>query len=203
MNIPAVTFTNPVLPVEKELTVNAVAQAAGAHPKLVRKWRDAGLLMDFTPSQVRPFVEAATVSAERTLPIIQTDAASPAGPDTSAKPLVRNFYGESPSLSNDDWKDAQRGDWTGVSGAELLDGRFLLVGLGGVITGVTRVSGVDEASDPRKVRLHLEILGRVTSSLAEGQMYLNPNEDSEEVEFARSLLGKRYAPQRGGSITRI
>lgn len=196
MTAPTIT-TIPAAPVvEEELTVNAAAALLGTQRRNIDKLRSSGYLTDLTPASLNAIRTADFVSAGKQLPLIQTAPAEAAAEGTD----WRNWYGDAPALSNEDWLNAQRGDWTGAGAERIEKAQYLAVGLGGIITGATRVIKAVPSEDPRKARFELQLLGRLTGDLKSGAKTFNDEASAEDLEFARSIVGKRYEPRPGGSI---
>lgn len=196
MTAPAITTTPAAPVIEEELTVNAAAALLGTQRRNIDKLRSSGYLADLTPSSLNAIRTADFVSAGKQLPLIQTAPAEAADEATE----WRNWYGDAPTLSNEDWLNAQSGDWTGAGAERIEKAQYLAVGLGGIITGATRVLKAVPSEDPRKARFELQLLGRLTGDLKSGAKTFNDGASAEDLEFARSIVGKRYEPRAGGSI---
>jgi hypothetical protein len=196
MPIPEITLT-PAAPILDEvLTPNAAAAYLNTNRRNIAKLLAAGYLEDLALSSLNPIRIADFVSADKQLPLIQTAPAEVA----VENPDWRKWWGDAPTLSDEDWLDAQRGDWTGAGPERIEKVGYLLVGLGGVITGVTKVIRAVPSGDPRKARFELELLGRLTGDLRSFQKSFPESSSDEEQLFAHSLVGKRYEPRAGGSV---
>jgi hypothetical protein len=180
--------------VEEELSPNAAAGYLFTSRANVTKLRTAGYLENLTIESLKPIRVADQVTAGGKLPLIQT---APAEPSTDG---WRNWWGDAPYLSDTDWLNAQCGDWTGASAARIVDAGYLLVGIGGLITGVTKVLGAVPSGDPRKARFDLQLLGRLTGDVRSYQKVFPEDASDEDQLFAHSLVGKRYEPRAGGSV---
>lgn len=196
MPTPTITLTPAPALIEEELTVNAASTFLGTHKRNIDKLLAAGYLADLALSSLTPIRTADFVTAGRQLPLIQTAPAEVA----VETPDWRNWFGDAPTLSNEDWINAQRGDWTGAGADRVEKARYLAVGLGGIITGATRVIKAVPAAEPRKARFELQLLGRLTGDLKSGAMTFNEEASAEDLAFARSIVGKRYEPRAGGSV---
>lgn len=196
MILPELTFT-PAAPIHDEvLSENAAATYLGTTRRNITRLLAAGYLEDLTLSSLDPIRKADFVSAGKQLPLIQTAPAEVAVED----PDWRKWWGDAPTLSNEDWLDAQRGDWNGAGPDRIEKVGYLLVGLGGIITGVTKVIRAIPSGHPRKARFELELLGRLTGDLRSFQKSFPETPSDEEQLFAHSLVGKRYEPRAGGSV---
>ncbi|MET4144068.1 hypothetical protein [Arthrobacter sp. UYCo732] len=196
MPAPSITLTPAPALIEEEFTMNAASTFLGTHKRNIEKLRAAGYLDDLTLASLTPIRTADFVSADKKLPLIQTAPAEVAVEETD----WRNWYGDSPSLSNEDWINAQRGDWTGAGAERIEKVQYLAVGLGGIITGATRVIKAVPSSDPRKARFELQLLGRLTGDLKSGDVTFNEEASEDDLTFAHSVVGKRYEPRAGGSV---
>lgn len=194
MALPEIT-TTPAEPILDEvLTPNAAAAYLNTARRNIAKLLESGYLADLSLSSLAPIRTADFVTAGGQLPLIQT---APAEESTDG---WRKWWGDAPTLSDEDWLNAQRGDWTGAGADRIVKAGYLLVGLGGVITGVTKVIKAVPSSDPRKARFELELLGRLTGELKFFEKTFPETSTEEEQLFAFSLVGKRYEPRAGGSV---
>jgi hypothetical protein len=194
MTLPEITLT-PAAPVLDEvLTPNGAAAYLQTARRNIAKLLDAGYLKDLSLSSLDPIRKADFVSAGGQLPLIQTAPAEESTDDW------RRWWGDAPALSDTDWLNAQRGDWTGAGPERIEKVGYLLVGLGGVITGVTKVLKAVPSGEPRKARFELELLGRLTGELKSFEKTFPETSTEEEQLFAFSLVGKRYEPRAGGSV---
>ena len=196
MPTPAITITPAATLTEEQLTMNAASAFLGTHKRNVEKLLAAGYLADLTLSSLTPIRTADFVSAGKQLPLVQTAPAEVA----VETPDWRNWFGDAPTLANEDWINAQRGDWTGAGADRVEKARYLAVGLGGIITGATRVIKAVPSEDTRKARFELQLLGRLTGDLKSGTRFFNDEATAEDLAFARSIVGKRYEPRAGGSV---
>ncbi|QOD05873.1 hypothetical protein [Pseudarthrobacter sp. BIM B-2242] len=194
MATPSITLTPADPVIEEELSPNAAAGYLLTSRANVTKLRAAGYLADLTVESLKPVRTADLVTAGGKLPLIQT---APAERSTDG---WRTWWGDAPHLSNSDWLNAQRGDWTGAGAARIVDAGYLLVGIGGLITGVTKVVKAVPSGDPRKSRFELELLGRLTGEVRSLEKDFPETASDEDQLFAHSLVGKRYEPRAGGSI---
>ncbi|MDO5863419.1 MULTISPECIES: hypothetical protein [Paenarthrobacter] len=194
MTLPDITLTpaDPIL--DEILTPNAAAAYLQSTRPNITKLLASGYLADLTMSSLTPLRTAGFVSAGGQLPLIQTAPAEESTDDW------RKWWGDAPTLSDEDWLNAQRGDWTGAGADRIERASYLLVGLGGVITGVTRVIKAVPSGSPRKARFELELLGRLTGELKSFEKSFPERPSDEEQLFAHSLVGKRYEPRAGGSV---
>jgi hypothetical protein len=194
MTLPDITLTpaDPIL--DEILTPNAAAAYLQSTRPNITKLLASGYLADLTMSSLTPLRTADFVSAGGQLPLIQTAPAEESTDDW------RKWWGDAPTLSAEDWLNAQRGDWTGAGADRIERAGYLLVGLGGVITGVTRVIKAVPSGSPRKARFELELLGRLTGELKSFEKSFPESLSDEEQLFAHSLVGKRYEPRAGGSV---
>lgn len=194
MALPKITFTPSPAPVEV-LSVGAAAKYALTTPHLLGKLLQAGYIASLTREDLAPLRVADTVtSADGRLPLIQT------APARQLDEGWRTWVGDSPELSDEDWLRAQCGDWNRAPKVAFLDAGYALVGLGGVITGVTKVVGLLDSGDTSKARFEMQLLGRLAGDLVTARHSINPDATAEDQEFALSLLGKRYPSQQGGSV---
>jgi len=196
MTIPEFTFTPAAPFIDEALTPNAAASHLGTARRNIAKLLDAGYLQDLSMSSLEPIRRADFVSAGKQIPLVQTAPAEAAVED----PNWRKWWGDAPTLSDEDWLNAQCGDWTGAGPERIVKVGYLLVGLGGVITGVTKVIKAVPSGDSRKARFELELLGRLTSDLRSFQKSFQESSSDEDLLFAQSLVGKRYEPRAGGSV---
>lgn len=196
MPVPQITLT-PAEPLADEvLTPNAAAAFLGTTRANVAKLLAAGYLQDLSMSSLKPVRLADFVSAGKTLPLVQTAPAEVA----VETPDWRKWWGDAPTLSDEDWLDAQCGDWTGAGAGRVVNTGYLLVGLGGIITGVTKVITAVPSGDPRKARFKLKLLVRLTGDLRSAATSCPDEASAEDRMFARSLVGRRYEPRAGGSV---
>lgn len=196
MTYPELTFTEPTIN-EPKLTLGAAAKLAGTSEYLLNKLLKASYLGGLNRADLQPFLDAKFVTASGQLAVIQTDVAS------QARDSWREWTGDAPHLTHEQWRNAQRGDWTGVNAVEVHESGYLVVGIGGLITGVGKINGVEDSGDSRKARFDMDVLGRLTSDLATGEIYLNPAASEPDRQFSMALIGKRFEPQRGGSVGHI
>lgn len=194
MSVPTVTTTPAPRYKEEELTPNAAAAFARTGRSQIEKLKNAGYLADLTMSSLIPLLEASHVACNGTVPLIQT------APSQESTEGWRPFFGDSVSLSDPEWILAQCGDWTGVSDGRVVLAKYALVGLGGVITGATKVMGVLDSGQPRKSRFDLELIGRLSGDLKSKDTSVSPTASKEEIDFAQSVLGQRYVPKAGGTV---
>lgn len=194
MPIPQITVTPAAPIIDEVLTPNAAAAYVDTPRPNISKLLAATYLQDLSMSSLEPLRKADFVSAGKQLPLIQTAPAEESTDDW------RKWWGDAPTLSDEDWLNAQRGDWTGASPDRIAKVGYLLVGLGGIITGVTKVSRAVPSGHPRKARFELELLGRLTGDLRSNQKTFPETPSDEEQLFAFNLVGKRYKPLAGGSI---
>lgn len=194
MPYPELTIIEPVVQ-ETRYTPSSVAKLAGTSDHLVNKLLRGGYL-DLTRDSVEAFVRAARVSAGGLLPVLKTDSPSPDG-------TWRPWSGDGLSLNNSEWLDAIRGDWHAVTVEKVLSAECLLGGLGGLVTGVAKVIDREDTGDNTKARFNAALIGRLVSNISSGEIYLNPAVSEEDRQFAKSVIGKRYEPERGGSVSYI
>lgn len=194
MTLPEITTTpaDPIL--DEVLTPNGAAAYLQIPRRNVNKFLGSGYMLDLSMSSLAPVRTADFVSAGGKLPLIQTAPAEESTDDW------RKWWGDAPSLSDEDWLNAQRGDWTGAGADRIVKVGYLLVGLGGVITGVTKVIKAVPSGDPRKARFELELLGRLTGEFKSFEKTFPETSTDEEQLFAFSLVGKRYETRQGGSV---
>jgi hypothetical protein len=194
MTLPEITVTpaDPIL--DEVLTPNGAAAYLQTARRNIAKLLGAGYLQDLSMSSLDPVRKADFVAAGGQLPLIQT---APAEESTDG---WRKWWGDAPTLSDEDWLNAQRGDWTGAGADRIEKVGYLLVGLGGVITGVTKVIKAVPSGDPRKARFELELLGRLTGEFKSFQKTFPETSTEEEQLFAFNLVGKRYETRQGGSV---
>jgi hypothetical protein len=194
MTLPEITIT-PAEPILDEvLTLNAAAAYLGTARRNIAKLLESGYLADLSMSSLAPIRKADFVAAGGALPLIQT---APAEESTDS---WRKRWGDAPSLSDEDWLNAQRGDWTGAGADRIVKAGYLLVGLGGIVTGVTKVIRAVPSADTRKARFELELLGRLTGELKTFEKTFPETSTEEDQLFAFNLVGKRYEPRAGGSV---
>ncbi|QOT19255.1 hypothetical protein [Paenarthrobacter sp. YJN-5] len=194
MALPDITLTPADPVVDEVLTPNAAAAYLRTTRPNIAKVLAAGYLTDLSMSSLAPLRTADFVSAGGHLPLIQT---APAEQSTDG---WRKWWGDAPALSNEDWLNAQRGDWTGAGADRIEKAGYLLVGLGGLITGVTKVIRAVPSGSPRKARFELELLGRLTGDLKSFAKSFPETSTDEDQLFAFTLVGKRYEPRAGGSV---
>lgn len=194
MSYPQLTITDAVIS-ETRYTPGSVAKLAGSSEHLVSKLLRGGYL-DLSRESVEAFIRAGHVAAGGLLPVLKTDSPEPDG-------TWRAWSGDGLSLNNTDWLDAARGDWRGVTVSKVLSAGCLLGGLGGLVTGVAKVIRQEDAGDKRLARFEAVLVGRLVSNLSRGEVYLNPAVSEEDREFARTVIGKRYTTERGGSVSYI
>lgn len=196
MPIPEITLS-PAAPLPNEVfSLNGAAVFLGTGRSNVAKIKGAGYLADLTFESLKLLRLADFVSAGGQLPLIQTAPA-----EEAHEPLGwRTWYGDAPHLSDQEWLDAQRGDWTGASAPRIVQAGYLGVGLGGLITGVAKVIRAVDSGDGRKARFELQLLGRLTSDVRTGAMTFPEGASVEDRNFAKALVGKRYEPKAGGSV---
>lgn len=194
MTVPVITLTpaDPIL--DEVLTPNAAAAYLQTTRPNIAKLLTSGYLADLSMSSLAPLRTADFVSAGGKLPLIQT---APAEESTDG---WRKWWGDAPTLSDEDWLNAQRGDWTGAGADRIEKAGYLLVGLGGVITGVTKVIRAVPSGSPRKARFELELLGRLAGELKSFERTFPESLSAEDASFASRLVGKRYEPRAGGSV---
>ncbi|WP_422759042.1 hypothetical protein [Paenarthrobacter sp. C1] len=194
MTVPVITLTpaDPIL--DEVLTPNAAAAYLQTTRPNIAKLLASGYLADLSMSSLAPLRTADFVSAGGKLPLIQT---APAEESTDG---WRKWWGDAPALSDEDWLNAQRGDWTGAGADRIEKAGYLLVGLGGVITGVTKVIRAVPSGSPRKARFELELLGRLAGELKSFGRTFPETLSAEDASFASRLVGKRYEPRAGGSV---
>lgn len=194
MTLPEITITpaDPIL--DEVLTPNAAAAYLQTTRPNITKLLASSYLGDLSISSLDPIRKADFVAAGGQLPLIQT---APAEESTDG---WRKWWGDAPSLSDEDWLNAQCGDWTGAGADRIVKAGYLLVGLGGIITGVTKVIRAVPSADTRKARFELELLGRLTGELKTFEKTFPETSTEEEQLFAFSLVGKRYEPRAGGSV---
>lgn len=196
MPVPEVTVTPPAPPVEKTITIGAAATAAQMPRRAIVKIQGGGYIpADLTLEDIRPLRLADTVSAAGKLPVIQTGPAEPAQEED------RNYYGDGVDLNDDDWIKAQRGHWTGVGAQRVVDAGYVLIALGGVITGVARVEGILRSG--RQVEFDLSLIGRLAGELRTGKKRFGASATEEELRFAETVLGQRYDVRPGGAVAWI
>ncbi|MCC3299488.1 hypothetical protein [Arthrobacter caoxuetaonis] len=192
--LPALTHTRPLV-ADEPISAAAAARLAGISRHAVDKLVSAGYLR-----LVRPDVEALLrrpfVAAGGALPVIQTDAAQRDG-------TWRPYAGDSVTLSDADWLLAQSGDWTGVNSKAVVDTGYLLVGLGGVVTGAVRVHGRAPGAPAGKVRWKLSLIGRLEGTLKEDRIRFGAETTPDEEKFVLDTAGMRYPAKRGGAFTWI
>lgn len=194
MTLPEIILTPAAPTLDEALTSNAAAVYLGTTRRNITKLLDAGYLKDLALSSLDPIRRADFVSAGNHLPLIQT------APAEESDDGWRKWWGDAPALSDEDWLDAQRGDWNGAGPERIEKVGYLLVGLGGVITGVTKVIRAVPSGHPRRARFELELLGRLTGELRSYEKTFPEAPTDEEQLFAHSLVGKRYEPRAGGSV---
>lgn len=192
MTYPELTFTEPTIS-EPKLTLGGAAKLAGTSEYLFNKLLKSFHLRVLNRAALQPFLDARFVIAGGKLAVIQTDIAR------RIRGGWREWTGDAPYLPHEQWQDAQRDDWAGVNAVEVRESGYLAVGSGGLITGVGKVNGVEDSGDGRKSRFSMDVLDRLTSDLATGEIYLNPEASEPDRQFAMALMGKRFQPQRGGS----
>ncbi|GAA4034033.1 hypothetical protein GCM10023063_17450 [Arthrobacter methylotrophus] len=194
MTLPELTIipAEPIL--DEVLTPNAAAAYLNTTRPNIAKLLASGYLRHLSMSSLTPLRKADFVTAGGSLPLIQT---APAEESTDG---WRKWWGDAPHLSDADWLNAQRGDWTGAGAERIVKAGYLLVGLGGLITGVTKVIKAVPSGDPRKARFELQLLGRLTGELKSGDRFFNTEASDEDLALARSIVGKRYEPRAGGSV---
>ncbi|OOP65274.1 hypothetical protein BMF89_00030 [Arthrobacter sp. SRS-W-1-2016] len=194
MTLPELTIipAEPIL--DEPLTPNAAAAYLNTTRPNIAKLLASGYLRHLSMSSLTPLRKADFVTGGGSLPLIQT---APAEESTDG---WRKWWGDAPHLSDADWLDAQRGDWTGAGADRIFKVGYLLVGLGGLITGVTKVIKAVPSGDPRKARFELELLGRLTGEVRTYEKTFPETSSEEERLFAFSLVGKRYEPRAGGSV---
>jgi hypothetical protein len=194
MTLPEITLipADPIL--DEVLTPNAAAAYLQTARRNIAKLLDSGYLADLSMSSLEPVRKADFVTAGGQLPLIQT---APAEESTDG---WRKWWGDGSALSDEDWLNAQCGDWTGAGADRIVKAGYLLVGLGGVITGVTKVIRAVPSADTRKARFELELLGRLAGELKSYEKTFPETSTEEEQLFAFNLVGKRYEPRAGGSV---
>lgn len=196
MPLPEVIATPPVPVVEKTITIGAAATAAEMPRRAITKIQGGGYLPGaLTLEDIRPLRLANTISAGGQLPVIQAGPAEPAPEDD------RNYYGDGVDLNDDDWIKAQRGHWTGVGAQRVVDAGYVLIALGGLITGVARVEGILRSG--RQVEFDLTLIGRLAGELRTGKKHFGPAATGEERRFAETVLGQRYEVRPGGAVAWI
>ncbi|MBG0738653.1 hypothetical protein IV500_04360 [Paeniglutamicibacter antarcticus] len=194
MTLPELTIT-PAEPILDEvLTPNGAAAYLQTTRRNITKLLEAGYLKDLSLSSLAPIRKADLVSAGGKLPLIQTAPAEEGTDDW------RKWWGDAPTLSDKDWLNAQRGDWTGAGADRIEKVGYLLIGLGGVISGVTKVIKAVPSRDPRRARFELELLGRLTGELKSYEKTFPETSTEEEQIFAFTLIGQRYETRQGGSV---
>lgn len=194
MTVPVITLTpaDPIL--DEVLTPNAAAAYLQTTRPNIAKLLTSGYLADLSMSSLAPLRTADFISAGGKLPLIQT---APAEESTDG---WRKWWGDAPTLSDEDWLNAQRGDWTGAGADRIEKAGYLLVGLGGVITGVTKVIRAVPSGSPRKARFELDLLGRLAGELKSFERTFPESLSAEDASFASRLVGNRYEPRAGGSV---
>lgn len=190
--IPAITHTAATVPDER-VTAAAAARLAGISRHAVDKLVSAGYLR-LIRADVGALIRRPSLSAGGALPVLQADTAAPDG-------TWRPYTGDAPTLSDAEWLLAQSGDWTGASTKAVAGAGYLLVGLGGVVTGVVRVLGRAPGAPAGKVRWRLELTGRLAGTLAEGRLKFGRGITPEEEQLVRDSVGMRYPAKRGGPFT--
>jgi hypothetical protein len=180
--------------IDEVLTPNGAAAYLHSARNNIAKFLGSGYLQNLSVSSLAPVRAADFVSAGGKLPLIQT------APAEESTDNWRKWWGDAPTLSDEDWLNAQRGDWTGAGADRIEKVGYLLVGLGGVITGVTKVIKAVPSGDPRKARFELELLGRLTGEFKSFEKTFPETSTQDERLFAFNLVGKRYETRQGGSV---
>ncbi len=197
MPVPEITVTSPAPLVEKTITIGAAAAAAGIPRRAIVKLQGGGYLPAvLTFEDIRPLRLANTISAGGKLPVIQTGPVETAPDDED-----RDFYGDGLGMSNEDWIKAQRGYWTGVGAQRVVDAGYVLIALGGVITGVTKVDDILRSG--RQVEFDLSLIGRLSGELRTGNKHFAAGRADHERRFAETVLGQRYDVRPGGAVAWI
>jgi len=195
MALPIVTFSqgepNPRRTCKRAEAARILNMSPGRLDKLVK----AGYIdLDEANLQAlaaRPYVTA----ADGPVLVLQTAVA-----DQIAEPTWRTHTGDSPDLSDEQWLDANRGDWLGFAVGDLP--AFALVTLGGFVTGVLQLHDIDQSFAGGKYRFNATIVGRVTRGtmptlplvdLASHASTGRYTADGELRDWAWKLLGARTA----------
>lgn len=198
MSFPDYTITAPAEAQEELLALGPAAALSGTSKYLLGKLLNASFIKDTTRPSLKALRDAAQLSSGGLIPVIQTDVAEPT-PSGDWRP----YTGDAPWLSDRDWKLAHAGDWTAVNARKVIETGFILVVLGGVVTGLARVHGVLDTGDASRVRFDMDMVGRLTSDLAAGEVRIADDASPEERDLAVDLIGRRIEPKRGGSVAWI
>jgi len=198
VSFPDYTLTSPAQAKEELLALGPAATFSHTTKYLLDKQLRAGFAKDTTHASLQALRDAAELSSGGLIPVIQTDVAEATPPGDR-----RPFTGEAKWLTDVEWKMAQEGDWTAVNARKVVDTGFILVALGGIVTGLARVNGLLESGDAAKIRFDMDMVGRLVSDLSEGDIRIAQDASPEERELALDVIGRRIEPKRGGSITWI
>ena len=191
--------SGPGATIEPELSVRAAAAAVGTSPHLLAKIREAQYLPDFSRAALAPLIAAPFVStAERVLPVVQT------APAEAVHQGWRIYAGDAPWLADLEWEAASRGDWRGAPTEAVLQAGVLCVGLGGLLTGVLQVTGVDHTPgvEQGRVRYEAEWLARLDGPVGSGVRF-HPSATPTERSWASTVVGCRFVGKQGGAVTLI
>lgn len=196
MIFPRLTLV-PAPPLEDEVySVNKAAQWVNAGTGSLVKLLASKYLSDLRVSQLMALRSAPFVNGSRTIPLLQVAVAAREDPRVT----WRTHVGDSPNLSDEEWCNAVRGDWRGINAHEINKIGYLLIGMGGVVTGVLKITGIDENSSPSRVRFQGQALGRLRSDLATGLQTKDASASKPEKQLVQTVLGQRFEPRAGGSF---
>lgn len=184
---------------EPQLSMRAAAAFLGMRDYQLKKLVDAGFVPNLFRATIAPLFGAQFVStADGVLPVAQTGVAAIDG-------RWRALSGASPTMTDDEFIDAARGDWTATPVGACLKAGVLGVGLGDWIVGAVLIRSVDPTPkpDPKTTRFDAELLARLDGPLGTGSIRYGSTTTPAQRGWAADFLGRRFVAKRGGSVTLI
>ncbi|MDF3143048.1 MULTISPECIES: hypothetical protein [unclassified Streptomyces] len=185
---------------EEVLTRAQAANVLGLSPNTVSKLLDSRFLGDLQATRVLTLARAPHVSVvEGMLPVLRTAAAaSPSHPDDD-----RDFIGDSPLLTDEQFLEASR-QWWRCEPETIVTAGVLPVAVAGWVTGVLAIQGRDDTRHLGRGEVRhsftATVVGRV-GTLDAPDTYRVLATDRAMADLTRKLLGSRvHTAVSGGPI---
>lgn len=201
--LPSISLAEPPGATSHDLlTRNQAARVLGLSPKTVSKLLDSQFLPDLRASRVIVLSRARQVTVtDGLLPVLRTAAAAPPSPEGDDD---RDFLGDSPSLTDEEFLAANR-MWWRCDPQTIASAGVLAVAVAGWVTGVLAITDVEpecKRFGPNEVRhaFKANVAGRV-HELDDPATYRVETTDPALAALTRQLLGSRVqAAVSGGPI---
>ncbi|GAA4072190.1 hypothetical protein [Streptomyces shaanxiensis] len=198
--LPSIELVESEDSTDEVLTRSQAANALGVSPNTVTKLLDSKFLRDLQATRVLALARAPHVSVvEGILPVLRTAAAAPPAHQDDD----RDFIGDSPDLTDEQFCEASRRWWRCEPEAIVRAG-VLPVAVGGWVTGVLAVHGRDDTwhLGHGEVRhsFAATVAGRV-GALDSSETFRVLATDRAVADLTRRLLGARvHTAVSGGPI---